>query len=62
MDLFDLYTAVMLSGIAWMFEGGSDDAQPGVQRYPRELEQEIARLSVELPGPGPSGSTAAASA
>lgn len=52
MDLFDLYTAVMLRGIVWMFEGGSPDARPGVQLYPRELEQEIARLSVELVGSG----------
>ena len=47
-DLFDLYTAVMLRGIAWMFDGGADDAAPGVQPYPAELEQEIARLAVEL--------------
>ncbi|MFN8380107.1 MAG: adenosylhomocysteinase [Anaerolineae bacterium] len=30
MDLFDLYTAVMLRGIAWMFEGGADRAQPSL--------------------------------
>ncbi|MFN8378393.1 MAG: hypothetical protein U0452_06945 [Anaerolineae bacterium] len=53
MDLFDLYTAVMLGKVAWMFEGGADRAQPGLQFTPHELEQEIARLSgVELLGSG----------
>jgi adenosylhomocysteinase len=47
-DLFDLYTAVMLRGIGWMFEGGADGAPAGVQPYPAELEQEIARLAVSL--------------
>jgi adenosylhomocysteinase len=47
-DLFDLYTAVMLRGISWMFDGGAKDAPPGVQPYPSHLEQEIARLAVEL--------------
>jgi adenosylhomocysteinase len=47
-DLFDLYTAVMLRGISWLFDGGAEGAPPGVQPYPSELEQEIARLSVKL--------------
>ncbi len=47
-DLFDLYTAVMLRGISWLFDGGAEGAPPGVQPYPAELEQEIARRSVEL--------------
>jgi adenosylhomocysteinase len=49
-DLFDLFTAVMLRGISWMFDGGAEGAPPGVQLYPSELEQEIARLSVRLLG------------
>jgi tetratricopeptide (TPR) repeat protein len=55
-DLFDLYTAVMLRGISWMFDGGAEGAPPGLQPYPSSLEQEIARLSVtlhsEVPSPG----------
>lgn len=47
-DLFDHYTAVMLSGIAWMFEEMPADLAPGVQRYPIHLEQEIAELSVRI--------------
>jgi len=47
-DLFDFYTAVMLRGIAWLFDGGAEGAPPGVQPYPAHLEQEIARLAVEL--------------
>ena len=47
-DLFDYYTAVMLRGISWMFDGGAEDAPPGVQPYPAELEQEIARFSIQL--------------
>jgi adenosylhomocysteinase len=47
-DLFDLYTAVMLRGISWLFDGGAEGAPPGVQPYPSELEQEIARLAVKL--------------
>lgn len=49
-DLFDLYTAVMLRGIGWLFDGGAEGAPSGVQPYPSDLEQEIARLSVELYG------------
>jgi adenosylhomocysteinase len=49
-DLFDLYTAVMLRGIGWLFDGGAEGGQPGVQPYPSELEQEIARLSIKLHG------------
>ena len=49
-DLFDLYTAVMLRGISWLFDGGAEDAPPGVQHYPSDLEQEVARLSVKLHG------------
>jgi adenosylhomocysteinase len=49
-DLFDLYTAVMLRGITWLFDGGAEGAHPGVQPYPSHLEQEIAHLSVSLLG------------
>jgi adenosylhomocysteinase len=47
-DLFDAYTAVMLRGISWLFDGGAEGAPPGVQPYPSDLEQEIARLSVKV--------------
>ena len=49
-DAFDIYTAVMLRGIGWLFDGGAEGAPPGVQPYPSALEQEIARLSVKLHG------------
>ena len=49
-DAFDLYTAVMLRGISWLFDGGAEGAGPGLQPYPSDLEQEIARLSVKLHG------------
>ena len=47
-DLFDHYTAVMLAGLAWMFDGIPEDIEPGLQRYPERLEREIAELSVGL--------------
>ena len=47
-DLFDHYTAVMLLGIAWMFDGLPGDIEPGLQRYPPHLEREIAEFSVSL--------------
>ena len=47
-DLFDLYTAVMLLGIAWMFDGIPDEINPGLQRYPLHLERKIAELSIKL--------------
>jgi adenosylhomocysteinase len=47
-DMFDHYTAVMLLGIAWMFDGIPDDISPGVQLYPAHLEKEIAELSIKL--------------
>jgi adenosylhomocysteinase len=48
LDMFDHYTAVMLLGIAWMFDGIPDDIEPGLQRYPAHLEREIAELSVRI--------------
>ncbi len=47
-DMFDHYTAVMLVGIAWMFDGIPEDCPPGLQRYPAHLEREIAALSVRI--------------
>ncbi len=47
-DLFDHYTAVMLLGIAWMFEHLPGDAEPGLQLYPKHLEHEIASFSIQL--------------
>jgi adenosylhomocysteinase len=51
-DLFDHYTAVMLLGIAWMFDGLPDDIAPGLQLYPAHLEREIAELSMRIHGGG----------
>ena len=48
LDLFDHYSAVMLAGIAWMFDGIPDDIQPGLQMYPTHLERDIAELSVQI--------------
>jgi len=47
-DQFDHYTAVMLLGIAWMFDGIPDNISPGLQFYPAYLEREIAELSVKI--------------
>jgi adenosylhomocysteinase len=49
-DQFDHYCAVMLLGIAWMFDGIPEDMGPGLQRYPAHLEREIAELSVKIHG------------
>jgi adenosylhomocysteinase len=49
-DMFDHYTAVMLRGIAWMFDGIPEDVEPGLQLYPAHLEREIAELSVRVHG------------
>ncbi len=46
-DLFDPFSAIILRGIDWILEGGADDCPPGVQDYPRELEQEIAELTAK---------------
>ncbi len=47
-DQFDHYTAVMLLGIAWMFDGIPEGTLPGVQPYPAHLEKEIAELSIKI--------------
>jgi adenosylhomocysteinase len=47
-DLFDHYTAVMLAGICWMFDGIPAEIGPGLQRYPIHLEREIAEISVKI--------------
>lgn len=49
-DQFDHYTAVMLLGIAWMFDGIPAEIAPGLQRYPVQLEREIAQTSLRLHG------------
>ena len=48
MDMFDHYTAVMLLGLTWMFDGIPADIQPGLQLYPTHLEKEVAAMSVKL--------------
>ena len=50
LDMFDHYTAVMLLGIAWMFDGIPEGTPPGLQLYPAHLEHEIADLSIRLHG------------
>lgn len=47
-DLFDHYTAVMLRGMSWMFDGIPSEYKPGLQLYPEHLEREIAQLSVDI--------------
>ena len=47
-DMFDHYTAVMLLGTAWMFDGIPEDIKPGLQLYPAQLEREIAELSIKI--------------
>ncbi|MCL4562920.1 MAG: adenosylhomocysteinase [Chloroflexi bacterium] len=47
-DQFDHYTAVMLLGIAWMFDDLPDDITPGLHPYPAHLERVIAELSVKI--------------
>jgi adenosylhomocysteinase len=47
-DQFDHYNAVMLLGIAWMFDGIPENIVLGLQRYPAHLEREIAELSVKI--------------
>jgi adenosylhomocysteinase len=47
-DQFDHYSAVMLLGIAWMFDGIPEDVGPGLHLYPTHLEREIAELSVKI--------------
>jgi adenosylhomocysteinase len=51
-DQFDHYTAVMLRGIDWMFDGIPSDISPGLQLYPAHLEREIADLSVRIHSKG----------
>ncbi len=47
-DQFDHYTAVMLLGIAWMFDGIPENILPGLFRYPLHLERQIAEFSITL--------------
>ena len=48
MDIFDHFSAVMLLGISWMFDGIPAEYSPGLQRFPRCLEQEIANTAISL--------------
>jgi adenosylhomocysteinase len=48
LDMFDHYCAVMLLGMAWMFDGIPDNLSKGLQLYPAHLERQIAELSVRL--------------
>jgi adenosylhomocysteinase len=47
-DQFDHYSAVMLLGIAWMFDGIPEEFGPGLHRFPVYLEREIAELSLRI--------------
>jgi adenosylhomocysteinase len=47
-DMFDHYTAIMLLGMAWMFDGIPPEIKPGLQLYPSHLEREIAELSIQI--------------
>jgi adenosylhomocysteinase len=42
-ELFDAYTAIMLRGLFWMMDGLPFDTKPGLQPYPAQLENEIAK-------------------
>lgn len=44
-EFFDPFAAVILSGLAWILDGGAAEATPGLQPYPHYLEQEIAELA-----------------
>jgi adenosylhomocysteinase len=45
-ELFDPFAGIMLRGLAWILEGGADEARPGLQPYPPHLEREIAELAL----------------
>jgi adenosylhomocysteinase len=47
-DQFDHYTAVMLLGISWMFDGIPADTPAGLQRFPAHLERQIAEVSIKV--------------
>lgn len=44
-ELFDPFAATMLQGLAWVLNGGADQAPPGLQPYPAHLVREIAELT-----------------
>lgn len=46
-ELFDPFAGIMLRGLAWILEGGTDEARPGLQPYPVDLEREIAELALD---------------
>jgi adenosylhomocysteinase len=45
-ELFDPFAGIMLRGLAWILEGGADQARRGLQPYPADLEREIAELAL----------------
>jgi adenosylhomocysteinase len=45
-ELFAPFAAIMLRGLAWILQGGAAASPPGLQRYPVELEREIAELTL----------------
>ncbi len=44
-EFFDPFAAIILSGLAWILDGGAAEVPPGLQPYPHHLEQEIADLA-----------------
>jgi adenosylhomocysteinase len=43
-EFFDPFAAIIISGLAWILNGGAEGASPGLQQYPAQLEKEIADL------------------
>lgn len=46
-ESFDPFTAIMLAGLNWILAGGAGCSSPGLQRYPRSLEQEVATFTLQ---------------
>jgi len=44
-EFFDTFAAIITYGLAWILSGGADEAPPGLQPYPPQLEHEIAELA-----------------
>lgn len=44
-EYFDPFAAIILRGLAWIADGGTAMAEPGVHPYPPPLEHEIAELT-----------------
>ena len=43
-ELFELFAAVILRGLAWILEDGAAETPRGLQPYPAHREREIAAL------------------